>query len=233
MAGGASPLSERIKKMGFFSKLGNMATGGLGFTSSSSIGGILNNVTGATSSAALQQKYALQNAAVNHAYQKEFAQNAHQWEMQDLQKAGLNPALTATGGSGASASGGGSFGGGGGQAAMNPFDILNSIVGMRNQTSATKSQNNLNDANAMLAVAQAKNIPEQIKIQWYQALTERMGTKIEQANSKTREQEAFTNRYRAMTERRRAEYQNALDETNANRNKGGKISEYLGTWYWF
>ena len=154
-----------IKKMGFFSKLGNMATGGLGFTSSSSIGGILNNVTGATSSAALQQKYALQNAAVNHAYQKEFAQNAHQWEMQDLQKAGLNPALTATGGSGASASGGGSFGGGGGQAAMNPFDILNSIVGMRNQTSATKSQNNLNDANAIKAIAEAKGIPTQIKSQ--------------------------------------------------------------------
>ena len=144
--------------------------GGIGLTSSKSMGGLLNDITGATSSAALQQKYALQNAAVNHAYQKEFAQNAHQWEMQDLQKAGLNPALTATGGSGASASGGGSFGGGGGQSAMNPFDILNGIVGMANQTSATKSQNNLNAANAMLAIARAENLPEQVKAQMLSAL---------------------------------------------------------------
>lgn len=221
--------------------------GGIGLTSPKSMGGLLNDITGATSSAALQQKYALQNAAINHAYQKEFAQNAHQWEMEDLKKAGLNPALTATGGAGASASGGGSFGGGGGQSAMNPFDILNSIVGMSNQTSATRSQNKLNEANAMLAIARAENIPESIKIQWYEALSGRMtaqstqtnantGKKAQKTNEKRLEiekQKAFTDRYKAMVEAGRAPYQNALDQANADKIRGGELARYIGTWYNF
>ncbi len=221
--------------------------GGIGLTSPTSMGGLLNDITGATSSAALQQKYALQNAAVNHAYQKEFAQNAHQWEMEDLKKAGLNPALTATGGAGASASGGGSFGGGGGQSAMNPFDILNGIVGMANQTSATKSQNKLNEANAMLAIARAENIPESIKIQWYEALSGRITAKSAQTNANTgkkaqktneerlenEKQKTFTDRYKAMVEAGRAPYQNALDQANADKIRGGEFARYLGTWYNF
>lgn len=115
----------------------------------SKVGGALNSLTGVSSAAAQSQKYAMKNAWMNHAMQKEFAQNAHQWEMQDLQKAGLNPALTATGGSGASASGGGSFGGNTGSPAGNPFDILNGLVGIHNQTSATNADNKLKAAETM------------------------------------------------------------------------------------
>lgn len=39
-------------------------------------------------------------------FQREMAQNAHQYEVDDLRKAGLNPILSGTGGRGASASGG-------------------------------------------------------------------------------------------------------------------------------
>lgn len=39
-------------------------------------------------------------------FQREMAQNAHQYEVEDLRKAGLNPILSGTGGRGASASGG-------------------------------------------------------------------------------------------------------------------------------
>ena len=134
-----------------------------------SLGGFVNSITGASNSASQANKYAVGNATLNHKYQKEFAQNAHQWEVEDLKKAGLNPALSA-GGGGASASGGGSFGGQTGTPGANPLDMIGSIVGMTNQTSATKSQNNLNDAQAMLAMAQAKNIPEELRIKAQHAL---------------------------------------------------------------
>lgn len=110
-----------------------------------------------------QFSYQKQLSNLNFKQQKYFAENAHQMEMADLEAAGLNPALTATGGSGASASGGGIPGAQGTQAA----DILGglkTLIDAKNQTSATKSQNDLNRAQALNTIAQTDNIPYQNKI---------------------------------------------------------------------
>lgn len=149
-----------------------------------SLGGLINSVTGATNTAQRQQDYAVHMNKLNFEQQKYFAQNAHQMEMEDLRKAGLNPALTATGGSGASASGGGgSTGTGGASGSGNPFDILNTIVGMSNQTSATNSQNEVNRAQAIKLIAEAKNIPYQNKIAMMNALSGKMTAEANATNA--------------------------------------------------
>lgn len=49
-------------------------------------------------------------AALDRQFQRENMMNAHQWQVADMRAAGLNPILSATGGSGAKASGGSSLG---------------------------------------------------------------------------------------------------------------------------
>lgn len=126
-----------------------------------SVGGLINDLTGATSAGAQSQKYALKSAQVNNKYQKEFAQNAHQWEINDLQKAGLNPILSA-GGSGTSASGGGVASGsvtGGGSATISPMEALGAGVsayqGIQNAKQIKAQTANL-DANTLLTKAKTQ-----------------------------------------------------------------------------
>jgi D-ribose pyranose/furanose isomerase RbsD len=94
---------------------------------------------------------AYQNNQINQdnlAFQKLMAQNAHQWEVQDLKKAGLNPILSATGGKGAQASGGSQVG------IQNPFagitDALR-VASEINKNDATANQaNSQKDVNDVL-----------------------------------------------------------------------------------
>lgn len=58
-------------------------------------------VTGSLISAGIQGIFGISSANKQWQRQKEMMKNAHQWEVQDLRKAGLNPILSATGGNGA------------------------------------------------------------------------------------------------------------------------------------
>lgn len=141
----------------------------------SSVGGLLNDVTGATSAGAQSQKYALQSAQINNAYQKEFAQNAHQWEIEDLKKAGLNPVLSAN--SGASASGGGVSSGSVTSAGFNPIETAigawNGYEQARNTGADTNRKN-----------AETANIEADTLLKEYQQLTEIAKRDLTQAQKK-------------------------------------------------
>lgn len=117
----------------------------------SSIGKLFNDVTGTTHSAKL-----------NNQYQKEFAKNAHQWEVEDLKKAGLNPAISG-GGSGASASGGGNAGTSG----VNPISMLTegytALKGMKNQTDLTDAQIQNTNADTINKTLNNKYVDEKTK----------------------------------------------------------------------
>ena len=137
----------------------------------SSVGKAINSLTGATSASNQAYKQSVNLANMSYQQQKEFAQNAHQWEAEDLKKAGYNPALT-TGASSSGAIAGGGSTGGSGSAVHSGIDLLSSIAGTINQTKQTNanidvaySQAELNSATAIKAIAEAENLPKQTKAQ--------------------------------------------------------------------
>ena len=167
-----------------------------------------------------QFSYQKQLSNMNFEQQKYFAQNAHQLEAEDLKKAGYNPALTATGGSGASASGGGIPGAQG----IQPVDILTgfkTLIDAKNQTSATQSQNELNRAEAMNTIANTDNIPQQNKIAMINALASQ-----QQAEAATTNASANYNNYwlnQSELEYKKKKYEAGTKYTN-ERSRGRSYS---------
>lgn len=149
--------------MGFFSSIGK-ALGSVGDV----VGTTLNGLTGATNSAKTNQRYALQSMKVQNAYEKEAAQNAHQWEIADLEKAGLNPILS-SGGSGAQADTGLSAGSG----QSSGIDIMTSagnlaktiaeLPNFKKTGEQIEAETTLNTAKADEIIAGLPFVPQKIK----------------------------------------------------------------------
>lgn len=135
-----------------------------GFGTNTRIGDWMNDLTGTTSAAKQSQQYALQSAAVANQYQKEFAQNAHQWEMADLQKAGINPILYA--GGGAPAGSGNVNSAQMNASGHNPLEvasILSNILQQGKQNKQIEAQTKLDKANTAAQNANVAKTTAQIQ----------------------------------------------------------------------
>lgn len=177
----------------------------------SSIGNIFNDLTGASSAA----KY---NTQVN----KEFAKNAHQWEVEDLKKAGLNPMLSAGGSTAGSIAG---KSGNMTQANTGISDIMNSASGIAKTISdmdLNKSQEKVNDANIGKTAAETQGITENNKYIPQEKKSQiAVNTTAATLNSaKAQNAKAEKDLIQAEAELKRTE--NAVK-------KGGKAAELLGT----
>ena len=127
------------------------------------------------------------SAYVGWKHQKEVMKNRHQWEVEDMRKAGLNPILSATGGSGASGNA--------------PTIVAPDIAGAMKsgaETSTQHSEKNLKDAlekqtyvqnsalqaDAGLKRAQSVAADSSSNLMWSQTKGQEIANKIQEENLK-------------------------------------------------
>lgn len=189
-------------------------------TYSKGIGNTLNKITGATSAAELQ-----------HEYQKEFAQNAHQWEVKDLEAAGLNPILSA-GGQGATASGGGTTGSAGISPISEAIGVLTGITSAQKTNAEAKlAEKQTEEVDATIAEKEAniQNKNADTLLKQAQELSQKLDNEIKAGakeetiqNTKAQLQETWSriNKNNKETE---------LTEEQIKKIMGGWLAEKMGT----
>lgn len=204
----------------------------------SSIGGLVNDLTGASSSANSSYKYnaALQNQ--NWAHQKEAMQNAHQWEIADLKAAGLNPALSA-GGNGASTGGAGG-GGGGVNAPIGDLgglvNVMTSFGNLANSTKMTNAQTGLLDAQTIAQITNNKYIDDNMKSAILNTMADtslkKAMTRNSAADTALKGQLKATSAADERVKRQQEILNKALTSESAGKTaklKYGKLAEVIGT----
>lgn len=157
----------------------------------SSIGSIVNDLLGGTTSAKQANEYALHQQNMQNTYNKETLQNLHQWEVEDLKKAGLNPALGYGGNTSGLATGTAS----GPQAATgDPISMIATAVGIGNQLKVnelTSAKTAETDASRDKAIAETAGIIEsnkwiskQKKQEWINTIADSQLKNAQTANAK-------------------------------------------------
>lgn len=156
---------------GLWSGAGSAAiAGGLG------LAGSLYGANSASKAAGLSWKQQVLMAMFQKDWEKEKMQNAYQWTVADMEKAGLNPILATRNGAN---SGGGITAGAGdtsglksaGQIAAQGLaniipeavDVYTGLKGTENQTTETETNKIVKQAEAAKTVAETKNIPGKMK----------------------------------------------------------------------
>lgn len=160
----------------------------MGFGIGAALGGIAGAVAGIYSSNK-SAKSAKQNMAAQLAWEQQKAKNAHQWEVEDLKKAGLNPVLSANNGAST-----GSLTpqmpdtSGYIQAANSGMEAMRLLMDAKK----TNSESNLNDAKAIKTGVETGLMPKETAIKEYNAVTNRRRQEAEAAEAYAHVQEVMT-----------------------------------------
>lgn len=149
----------------------------IGSSLAGAAGGIVGALQSQSAARGMQQR--------QERYTERQMQNAHQWEVEDLKRAGLNPILSAHSAS--------AVGGAGGSIGEGLGSAITSGIQAGSQAQLADSQSSLNTAAASKAIQETKNLPQQLKNE-----TTNAQASATMAAAKSAEVEANINRIKAL-----------------------------------